>query len=108
MFWYVGFVVMFECFMCLLFFKPKTAYEMRISDWSSTCALPICRGEQHVGELLDRDDQDRADQRPGDRAHAADDRDQRRAHRDAGETEHGIGIEEIGRASGRERVSKYV
>src|SRR3546814_377058 len=23
------------------FFKQKTAYEMRISDWSSTCALPI-------------------------------------------------------------------
>src|SRR3546814_1073141 len=28
---------------CVLvfFFKQKTAYEMRISDWSSTCALPI-------------------------------------------------------------------
>src|SRR3546814_10865957 len=25
------------------FFKQKTAYEMRISDWSSTCALPILR-----------------------------------------------------------------
>src|SRR3546814_2300891 len=25
------------------FFKQKTAYEMRISDWSSECALPICR-----------------------------------------------------------------
>src|SRR3546814_1907860 len=24
-----------------LFFKQKTAYEMRISDWSQTCALPI-------------------------------------------------------------------
>src|SRR3546814_4353258 len=23
------------------FFKQKTAYEMRVSDWSSTCALPI-------------------------------------------------------------------
>src|SRR3546814_3955300 len=23
------------------FFKQKTAYEMRISDWSSECALPI-------------------------------------------------------------------
>src|SRR3546814_5778401 len=23
------------------FFKQKTAYELRISDWSSTCALPI-------------------------------------------------------------------
>src|SRR3546814_9725374 len=25
------------------FFKQKTAYEMRISDWSQTCALPIWR-----------------------------------------------------------------
>src|SRR3546814_5847100 len=24
-------------------FQQKTAYEMRISDWSSTCALPISR-----------------------------------------------------------------
>src|SRR3546814_1466764 len=24
------------------FFKQQTAYEMRISDWSQTCALPIC------------------------------------------------------------------
>src|SRR3546814_2760722 len=27
--------------MSFFFFKQKTAYEMRISDWSSTCALPI-------------------------------------------------------------------
>src|SRR3546814_2803038 len=27
------------CF--FFFFKQKTAYEMRISDWSSACALPI-------------------------------------------------------------------
>src|SRR3546814_3827558 len=26
---------------CFFFFKQKTAYEMRISDWSSECALPI-------------------------------------------------------------------
>src|SRR3546814_6672468 len=26
------------------FFKQKTAYEMRISDWSSACALPIYPG----------------------------------------------------------------
>src|SRR3546814_8713412 len=25
----------------ILFVKQKTAYEMRISDWSSACALPI-------------------------------------------------------------------
>src|SRR3546814_1904765 len=27
--------------MYFFFFKQKTAYEMRISDWSSACALPI-------------------------------------------------------------------
>src|SRR3546814_2749848 len=27
---------------CFFFFKQKTAYEMRISDWSSDVALPIC------------------------------------------------------------------
>src|SRR3546814_7223642 len=30
--------------MLFFFFKQKTAYEMRISDWSSTCALPILLG----------------------------------------------------------------
>src|SRR3546814_17958369 len=28
--------------MIFFFFKQKTAYEMRISDWSSDVALPIC------------------------------------------------------------------
>src|SRR3546814_9693255 len=27
--------------MFFFFFKQKTAYEMRMSDWSSECALPI-------------------------------------------------------------------
>src|SRR3546814_1907890 len=31
----------FFIFLLFLFFKQKTAYEMRISDWSQTCALPI-------------------------------------------------------------------
>src|SRR3546814_16394501 len=36
------------CTYLFFFFKQKTAYEMRISDWSSTCALPIFdRREQH-------------------------------------------------------------
>src|SRR3546814_5025445 len=32
-------IMYYDCVFC--FFKQKTAYEMRISDWSSTCALPI-------------------------------------------------------------------
>src|SRR3546814_10748776 len=31
----------FLVLMFVFFVKQKTAYEMRISDWSSTCALPI-------------------------------------------------------------------
>src|SRR3546814_14504256 len=30
------------CFVCFFFFKQKTAYEMRISDWSSDVCFPIC------------------------------------------------------------------
>src|SRR3546814_9031627 len=45
--------------MVFFFFKQKTAYEMRISDWSQTCALPISRnalkrgGSEGVGQLAD-------------------------------------------------------
>src|SRR3546814_4996027 len=53
------------CFFVFFFFKQKTAYEMRISDWSSDvcssdlAALPhslhrLCRGRRRGG----RDDQD--------------------------------------------------
>src|SRR3546814_9614760 len=41
---------------CVFFFKQKTAYEMRISDWSSdVCSsdLPGGRGEQHRGLAFD-------------------------------------------------------
>src|SRR3546814_6982892 len=31
----------------VFFFKQKTAYEMRISDWSQTCALPISPRKMH-------------------------------------------------------------
>src|SRR3546814_4670944 len=34
-------MIVFVVFLYIFFFKQKTAYEMRISDWSSTCALPI-------------------------------------------------------------------
>src|SRR3546814_9200943 len=41
---YLYFMSLFSfcCYCFFFFFKQKTAYEMRISDWSSTCALPIC------------------------------------------------------------------
>src|SRR3546814_3109752 len=33
------------CFVCFFFFKQKTAYEMRISDWSSD----VCSSDLHGG-----------------------------------------------------------
>src|SRR3546814_9509521 len=41
------FVDVYIIFSCFFFFKQKTAYEMRISDWSSTCALPIYLQQRH-------------------------------------------------------------
>src|SRR3546814_5135216 len=66
------------------FFKQKTAYEMRISDWSSTCALPIYHADRDrdaaqahdVGVHAQRTHGDHRDQN-ADRQH--DDRDQRAA-----------------------------
>src|SRR3546814_5280161 len=49
--WY-GWCVVFLCF----FFKQKTAYEMRISDWSSdVCSSDLedtLTGDIHMGEYL--------------------------------------------------------
>src|SRR3546814_4962067 len=45
----------FFCF--FFFFKQKTAYEMRISDWSSdVCSSDLTRlaGEQVISQTLDR------------------------------------------------------
>src|SRR3546814_3850343 len=47
------------CFVCFFFFKQKTAYEMRISDWSSdVCSSDLLRSsgettneDQHRGGL---------------------------------------------------------
>src|SRR3546814_3724501 len=40
-----------SCVLYLLFFffKQKTAYEMRISDWIQTCALPISVAPRMLG-----------------------------------------------------------
>src|SRR3546814_4760561 len=55
-----------QCFLLFFFFKQKTAYEMRISDWSSdVCSSdlqqrrrkegqPICTALSTVQEMLER------------------------------------------------------
>src|SRR3546814_6652608 len=89
-----------------LFFKQKTAYEMRISDWSSdVCSsyLEVVVGEVDlVAHALSREDElggDHPDEGIGDRQlHAGEDVERRVGQHD----------QEIGRASCRERVCQYV
>src|SRR3546814_6820769 len=39
-----------DLFLCFFFFKQKTAYEMRISDWSSdVCSSDLCHGPTGAG-----------------------------------------------------------
>src|SRR3546814_8115979 len=96
------------------FFKQKTAYEMRISDWSSdVCSsdldgrIRLCRdGNVERGNRNDaRCDPRSYGQHVENRDRSADrreltSRDQRRAVRRS--------AEQIGRASCRERVCQYV
>src|SRR3546814_4600018 len=93
----------YECVdcLCVFFFKQKTAYEMRISDWSSdVCSSDLFdaagdRGRQDV-EVEGRHAAARA----------------RRAGAPAVQQDKGaVGAQtakEIGRASCRERVCQYV
>src|SRR3546814_5768447 len=76
---------------CFFFFKQKTAYEMRISDWSSdVCSSDLCG----ACALVARQSVEEEGREPGD--------------------EHQVRIErepdadQIGRASCRERVCQYV
>src|SRR3546814_2117748 len=43
------------CFFCFFFFKQKTAYEMRISDWSSDVCSSDLRYFSGSRELLAKD-----------------------------------------------------
>src|SRR3546814_6577686 len=92
----------------VFFFKQKTAYEMRISDWSSdVCSSDLAQHQrdQQVGKRQ----QQRGGEQPGLQVLL-------RAllivagggtHRQAAERRQG-GHEEIGRASCRERECQYV
>src|SRR3546814_14837424 len=48
--------------MCVFFFKQKTAYEMRISDWSSD----VCSSDLELGAAHRQDDPDDREHRAGD------------------------------------------
>src|SRR3546814_1366871 len=85
---YISFIFYFVCILSFFFFfKQKTAYEMRISDWSSDVCSSDLLAEalpQHVAEGLGPPEVEAAD-----------------------EAEQGA-TEQIGRASCRERVCQYV
>src|SRR3546814_8091426 len=106
-------VYAFVAFMFVFFFfKQKTAYEMRISDWSSD----VCSSDLHPGiSLVGLDDFQAI--RPAD--HCRDRRESKRlgkpflalpqrSFRLLTRIEIGKREKEIGRASCRERVCKYV
>src|SRR3546814_5343074 len=41
--------MLYICVFSVFFFKQKTAYEMRISDWSSdVCSSDLCCAPQHI------------------------------------------------------------
>src|SRR3546814_3985746 len=96
----------------IFFFKQKTAYEMRISDWSSDCALPICQPVQssfgfHIIQVVARQD------RPLTESEYQSARERVFSDFMAGlREEYGVEVYdsqwEIGRASCRERVCQYV
>src|SRR3546814_4720980 len=100
--------------MYVFFFKQKTAYEMRISDWSSdVCSSDLGEPYDHRNDrsqVAGPRQQERGSNQPGaeraiDEAHGAgnfgggDDRDG---------DDQGTNDMEIGRASCRERVCQYV
>src|SRR3546814_2847428 len=86
-------------FLEFFFFKQKTAYELRISDWSSdVCSsdLPRAAGSTHIPIKLKRSDSLTAAPTiptgpPSSNA-----------------SQNSVPVDEIGRASCRERVCQYV
>src|SRR3546814_10797884 len=98
-------------FFDFFFFKQKTAYEMRISDWSSD----VCSSDlpENLGRDADAGRRKAARQRRGQSQDAAR-RERREARTDASyrrrETARNAGKapRQIGRASCRERVCQYV
>src|SRR3546814_5321755 len=91
----------------VFFFKQKTAYEMRISDWSSdVCSSDLPARLDPVG-MQQPDRRPRAQRHPVPMVQFARRPDAAGQQGDAGEGP-GNGDEQIGRASCRDRVCQYV
>src|SRR3546814_5839721 len=108
----MAFLIVF-CFFFFFFFKQKTAYEMRISDWSSdVCSSDLIGDEEVPVDVLVADPVQAAQDiqplgAPHDRIPLP-----RDLYRNADGRPNSAGIdlsnEQIGRASCRERVCQYV
>src|SRR3546814_4485027 len=95
-------VLVFRC--VFFFFKQKTAYEMRISDWSSdVCSSDLVRAITGLGLKEAKDLVEGAPQNVKEGASKAD-ADKFKKDLEAA----GAPVEQIGRASCRERVCQYV
>src|SRR3546814_5205798 len=101
------------------FFKQKTAYEMRISDWSSdVCSSDLDHlihaqpegAHGDAGQHAQKQGRDAGGDQPAPvERKASDERDRRQAEEDALAAEVIPGrVKEIGRASGREGGCTYV
>src|SRR3546814_1561931 len=96
--------------MLFFFFKQKTAYEMRISDWSSdVCSSDLRLGGTHVHAV----DHARTGHLHGGQVHRTvvgqvDRRGAAQGNADGDRRSRATGEGEIGRASCRERVCQYV
>src|SRR3546814_2263694 len=92
------------------FFKQKTAYEMRISDWSSdVCSSDLRSIRTRHGALVAAQPGERARSYSGRGWSAADRQHARTIARLSGfRAADGCQIWQIGRASWRERVCQYV
>src|SRR3546814_3977773 len=104
-----GFQHFFFFDLVVFFFKQKTAYEMRISDWSSDVCSSDLRDSQRsepVARPAPAESPSAAAPAPAQSSRRA----ARRSPADVGVAPRapGLGPTEIGRASCRERVCQYV
>src|SRR3546814_9599639 len=105
----VSFCCMLSAYVMILiffFFKQKTAYEMRISDWSSdVCSSDLVAVETSSGK---QGEMARIVMKFGGTTMAGTERIRTVAKLVAREVAQGNEVAEIGRESCRERVCKYV
>src|SRR3546814_2657257 len=104
------------CCVCIFFFKQKTAYEMRISDWSSDVCSDLPAVEGGIVEIVgdEADVEVQVEQRTD---LGVDAEERAGSHRIAVVARRVVlievappheGLHQIGRASCRERVCQYV